>query len=396
MGMDFTPLDLAIFFISLVTVMLVGLIAGRKEETSQDYYLAGRSIRWWGVAGSIFGSNVSANHLVGMMGVGFTVGFAQSHFELGAIGGLMLLCYGFLPVYRKLKLFTLGDYLRQRYDERSAVLYTLILLMVMVGVQMVQGFYIGSRSLNVLLQGSPQVAAQVDADGNELVAEEIARPTIRFDYYAYGVLALALVAGGYTIFGGLKAVIWTDVIQSVLLLAAGIAVALLVLQQPQIGGWSGMRELDSLRDHKMRLYLPSNHPDLPWTGVLTGLMCLHFFYWGTNQFIVQRALGASSDRDATGDRRRGVFETADSILCHWRRHRCLLPLSSQIERRPDRFRRGIHRSREVGRTARCRFDGLDCRRADRCHSQFHRLDDELGSYARHLRYLSKAHQSQCQ
>ncbi|MEZ6054834.1 MAG: hypothetical protein R3C02_26265, partial [Planctomycetaceae bacterium] len=84
MGDVFTPLDLFIFFAALIGAMVVGMIAGRKENTSEDYFLAGRGLPWWGVAGSIFGSNVSANHMVGMMGIGFSIGFAQAHFELGA------------------------------------------------------------------------------------------------------------------------------------------------------------------------------------------------------------------------------------------------------------------------------------------------------------------------
>lgn len=112
MGDLLQPLDLILFFGALIFAMVVGFIAGRKEDTSEDYFLAGKKIPWWGVAGSIYGSNVSANHMVGMMGIGFSIGFAQSHFELGAIFGLMVLCYGFLPVYRKLNVFMLSEYLR--------------------------------------------------------------------------------------------------------------------------------------------------------------------------------------------------------------------------------------------------------------------------------------------
>ena len=101
-----TTLDLIVFFASLAAVMGIGLWAARNENTSEDFFLAGRSVRWWGVTGSIFGSNVSAAHLVGMLGIGYSIGFAQSHFELGAILALMLLAYGFLPIYRKLGLFT--------------------------------------------------------------------------------------------------------------------------------------------------------------------------------------------------------------------------------------------------------------------------------------------------
>ena len=115
-------------------------------------------------------------------------------------------------------------------------------------------------------------------------------------YYAFFVIALAAVSASYTIWGGLKAVIWTDVIQSVLLLGAGILLA--VLTFGQIGGWDSMMALDGQGAGKMHLYLPASHPELPWTGVLTGLMALHCFYWGTNQFIVQRALSARSDLEA--------------------------------------------------------------------------------------------------
>lgn len=280
MGQVLSTLDYVIFFASLVGVMAIGLWAGRREETSDDYYLAGRRTKWWGVAGSIFGSNVSANHIVGMMGVGFSVGFAQSHFEITAIAGLLLLCFGFLPMYRKLNVTTLSEYLSQRYNDGSRVLYALIMIVVIVVIQMVPGFYIGSRSINILLQGGP---GEIDQT-----------------YYVVGIIVMAAVTGIYTIIGGLRAVIFTDVIQSVLLLAAGLVVAFITFAQPEVGGWSGMVAMDSAADgaHRLHLYNPPNDPNLPWTGVLTGLMVLHFYYWGANQFIVQRALSAGTDREA--------------------------------------------------------------------------------------------------
>jgi len=299
MGEVFTTLDLVIFFVALLGVMAVGLIAGRKENTAEDYFLAGRNVPWWGVAGSIFGSNVSANHLVGMMGVGFSIGFAQSHFELGAIFGLLALCYGFLPVYRKLKVFTLSEYLGSRYDERSRVLYAIIMVLIMVVVQMVPGLYIGARATCVLMGGDAMETVAEDADaasastGTEAAAQ---KRNVNQSYYNTFVIALAVVAAGYTIMGGLKAVIWTDVMQSFLLLAAGIGVAILTFDK--IGGWGAMIDIDQASSEKMRLYQPMDDPKLPWTGVFTGLLALHCFYWGTNQFIVQRALGARSDAQA--------------------------------------------------------------------------------------------------
>ena len=358
--------DLIIFFGSLLAVMGMGLWAGRKEDSSEDYFLAGKSTRWWGVAGSIFGSNVSANHIVGMMGVGFAVGFAQSHFEITAIAGLLMLCYFFLPVYRKLNVYTLSDYLSRRYDDRSRISYALIMVIIMVVIQMVPGFYIGSRSINILLQGdtgrkavaeaifsedgefsevkvlhggekygsAPEVlvnnekadfleATVVDGKvesvgvisslpdslsaplnisfgGGNLENPEISPGDVDPFNYKLGILIMALVTGTYVILGGLKAVIITDVIQSVLLLLAGLLVAFITFSQPEIGGWANLmaRDLGAEGVERFHLYNASNHPALPWTGVLSGLMILHFYYWGTNQFIVQRALSAVSDKEA--------------------------------------------------------------------------------------------------
>lgn len=310
MGEIFTTLDYVLFFVALAGVMIIGLIAGRKEDSSEDYFLAGRKIPWWGVAGSIYGSNVSANHMVGMMGVGFSIGFFQSHFELGAILGLMVLCYGFLPVYRKLGVYTLSEYLGKRYDDRSRVSYAIIMVIIMAVVQMVPGLYIGARTICVLLGGDAVEEvieeAAPEADGNPAGdGEEAATPAqekkqnVKFSYYALFVVLLALISAGYTIFGGLKAVIWTDFMQSMLLLVAGIAVAWLTFSE--LGGWAKMMEFDAAEEaakQRMHIYQPPNHPQLPWTGVLTGLFAMHCFYWGTNQFIVQRALGARSDTDA--------------------------------------------------------------------------------------------------
>ncbi len=359
--------DLIIFFGSLFAVMAFGLWSGRKEENSEDYFLAGKSTRWWGVAGSIFGSNVSANHIVGMMGVGFAVGFAQSHFEITAIAGLLMLCYFFLPVYRKLNVYTLSDYLSKRYDDKSRVSYALIMVVIMVVIQMVPGFYIGSRSINLLLQGdtgrkavaesvvdrngkltdikinfggekygsapkvkiggkikeslssklengkitgvsfngeinglNPDMPLPVSFIGGNMNNPELSPGDVEPIYYKLGILIMALVTGAYVILGGLKAVIITDVIQSVLLLLAGLLVAYVTFSQPEIGGWANLvaRDLGSEGVERLHLYNASNHPSLPWTGVLTGLMVLHFYYWGTNQFIVQRALSARTDKEA--------------------------------------------------------------------------------------------------
>lgn len=289
-----TTTDIVIFFASLLGVMALGLWAGRKENSSEDYFLAGRKTRWWGVAGSIFGSNISANHIVGMMAVGFTLGFVESHFEITAIAGLLMMCYFLLPVYRKLNVYTLSDYLSRRYDDRCRVAYSLIMVTIIVFVMMVPAFYIGSRSVNILLVEDAHVQAVLASAGTENPQKIMIDRT----HYVIGILIMAVVTGTYVILGGLKAVIVTDVIQSILMLVGATIVAWLTFGAPEIGGWDGMRALDREGKDLMHLYLPSDHDKRPWTGVLSGLMILHFYYWGTNQFIVQRALAARSDREA--------------------------------------------------------------------------------------------------
>ena len=293
-GTFLTTLDFVVFFGSLLGVMALGLWAGRNESSSKDYFLAGRNVRWWGVAGSIFGSNISANHMVGMMGVGFTLGFAESHFEITAIAGLLLLCYCFLPVYRKLNIYTLSDYLSRRYDDKSRVAYSVIMVLIITMVMMLPAFYIGSRSVNFLLVDQAHINEVLKASAGGVAQ------TIEIDktYYILGVLIMALVTGVYTIVGGLKAVIVTDVLQSVLMLAGALIVAWFTFNSVEIGGWDGMRALDAKGKDLVHLYLPSDHPQRPWSGMLSGLMVLHFYYWGANQFIVQRALAAKTDKEA--------------------------------------------------------------------------------------------------
>jgi len=350
--------DFIVFFGLLLAVMAIGLWVGRREKTAQDYFLAGKDTPWWAVAGSIFGSNVSTNHMVGMMAVGFTAGFVISHLEITAIAGLLLLCYFFLPIYRKLHVFTLSDYLSRRYDDRSRVAYSVIMLIIIVLIMMLPAFYLGSRAVNILMVDQQEIeqaqyASQLENGGeaierqkpegwqveiydtkkrldaiNEEFAQvpdnkavllkeqsalqdkwgKYAQVEINTNYYIWGIVIMALVTGIYTVVGGLRAVIITDVIQSVLILLGMLIVAWCTFNHELIGSWATMVEFDQgkldvllppdIETGKLHLYKPSSDPKFPWTGVLSGLLILHFYYWGANQFIVQRALAARSLSDA--------------------------------------------------------------------------------------------------
>lgn len=282
-------LDLVVLVASIAAAAAFGIYMGRREEGTRDYFLAGRNIAWWAIAASIFGTNISSHHMVGMMGAGLKEGFAQANYEFGAIAGLMVLCYLFLPLYRRMGVYTLSEYLGRRYDDRSRLLYSVTSMAISV-IQMCGALILGALTVEKLTEGTDYA--------------------IR---YEAAVLVLSLVAAAYTIFGGLKAVIYTDVIQSLLLLIGISILAVLAIYHPNVGGITGLVNKEPAKFH---VFFEASHDQLPWTGVLTGLMLLHFNYWGTNQFIVQRALGARTGWDGRmGIIVAGFFKLLIPFLC---------------------------------------------------------------------------------
>ncbi len=276
-----SPLDLVVLIVMLLIMPTAGIIVALRKKNATDYFLAGRNIRWWTVAGSVFGTNISSFHLIGMLGIGYSIGFVQAHYEI-VFPAILLLCFVFLASYRRLEVFTLSQYLEVRYDEHARLLYTILLILIIL-VQLVGSFYVGSITLQWLLGGTSFALG-----------------------YWQGLLLIGLITCSYTIWGGMESIVITDTIQTVMMLAAGFAVAYFTLSQPEIGGFTGLLDLDAAQPRslqKMHLYLPSNHPNLPWTGIFTGLLLQHCFNFTTNQFLVQRVLAASSDQDA----RRGII-----------------------------------------------------------------------------------------
>ncbi len=272
-----TLIDLSFFALTFFAVMGVGMYMGRNEKTSSDYFLGGRSFPWWGIAGSLFGTNISANHLVGMLGIGFSVGFAQSHYEFGSIPAIVLLAFVFLPIFRRKKFYTLSQFLQTKYGLVAGRLYSGISLILII-IQLTGALYIGARSFLPFLR---DIGFQVT--------------------YAELVIWIAFTSTIYTWFGGLKSVVYTDVIQTFLILASGLLLAYLAINRPEVGGLFELFKKEESRIDglsKMNLYLPANHPTLPWSGALGGLFLLHIFYWNTNQYVVQRTLGGKSLREA--------------------------------------------------------------------------------------------------
>ncbi len=269
--------DILFFALTFFGILLVGIFAGRNETTSKDYFLGGKTLPWWGIAGSLFGTNISANHLVGMLGIGFSIGFAQSHYEFGSIPAIVLLAFVFLPLFRRKKIYTLSEFLVSKFGRSAGILYSGISL-ILILIQLTGALYIGARSFLPFCK-----MAGLQMSYNELV------------------ILISLSATVYTWFGGLKSVVYTDVIQTFLILGSGILLAYLAITRPEVGGFFQLIQTEKLRlvsENKMNLYLSSDHPVLPWTGALSGLFLLHIFYWNTNQYVVQRTLGGKSLREA--------------------------------------------------------------------------------------------------
>lgn len=264
-----------LLIIALIIIQIgVGILFSRKGKGSEDYFMAGRKLPWWVVGGSVFSTNISASHLIGMLGIGYSVGFAQSHYEVLAVFAILILAFLFVPVYRRLPLFTLSQFLEKRFGDKVRLTYALLVLLLII-VQLIGHYYIGARALSMLTQGS---LFEIN--------------------YPVALLLLSFIICSYTFFGGLSAVVYTDTLQAVFIILVAIVLCYFTFSSPEINGFSGLLTLDSQLpegSRKMNLYLPTNHPDLPVSGVFTGLILLHFFYWITNQYLVQRVLAAKSD-----------------------------------------------------------------------------------------------------
>jgi solute:Na+ symporter, SSS family len=273
-----TTLDLVLLIVLVLIINFGSILAGYFRKTSsEDYFMAGRSLRWWSVAGSIYGTNVGVQQIIGMMSVGYTIGFAQSHYEVLAIPPILALAYVFIPIYRSRSVFTLSQWLGFRYTEGARTAYS-VLNIAFILLTLVGGFYLGARTLCLFTKGSG----------------------IELNYFS-ALIVMAVVTCLFSVFGGMESVVIADNIQTVLMVIAVVTVGTLAFLQPEIGSFANLIALDHsmpIAEQKMHLYLPPNHPKLPVTGVFTGLMVLHFFFWTTNQYQVQRVLAAASDRDA--------------------------------------------------------------------------------------------------
>ncbi|MGO8744566.1 MAG: SLC5 family protein [Thermoguttaceae bacterium] len=263
MNLSLAGLDIWVFVVYMLAVLAVGAVAARRgQQTKRDYFLSGDKLPWWMIGGSIVASNISSHHLVGVMGIAYHRGFISMVIEWGAILiGFNALLWIFLPFYLRNGFYTMPEFLEKRFGTAARTVYAALVLLTYVFVEVSAVLYLGGLAIHSLL----------DID------------------IMWSVIVLALATGAYTIAGGLRAVIWTEMLQLGVLLAGGIVLAFATIAKA--GGWSAVVATSS----EWHMLMPADDPDFPWTMYLGGVICISVFYCAANQFIVQRTLAAKNE-----------------------------------------------------------------------------------------------------
>jgi len=261
-------IDIGIIIIYFIVVMGIGIYIARKTETGEDLFLGGRSFGWGLIALSLFASNISSTTLIGLSGAAYSTGIANSVYEWMSGIPLIIAAMIFIPLYLRSQITTIPEFLELRYDNRSRIFFSGVTIFTSIVVDTAGGLYAGAL---VLQQFFP-----------DLILWQT-------------TLVLAVVAGLYTAFGGLKAVVYTDAIQAVILIF-GCSVLTYMLFEKLDFSWD--RVLAAAPEGHFSVVRPANDKTLPWTGLLLGVPFLGFWYWSTNQYIVQRVLGARDIRQA--------------------------------------------------------------------------------------------------
>jgi SSS family solute:Na+ symporter len=274
--------------IGIFALALIGIIVWvfrQKEETSGDYFLAGRGASWIAIGASIFASNIGSEHLIGLAGAGASSGMAMAHWE---IQGWMILVLGwvFVPFYSRSMVTTMPEFLERRYNKESRTILSMISLISYV---------------------LTKVAVTVYAGG--LVFKEVfgIESMWGIDFFWISAVGLVLLTAVYTVIGGMKSVLYTSVLQTPILLLGSVIIVVLGLRA--LGGWDEMIRIASATpvndygDSMTNLIRSNRDQDFPWLGVFIGSAVIGFWYWCTDQFIVQRVLSAKNETEA----RRGTI-----------------------------------------------------------------------------------------
>ena len=263
-------------FFGLLAAIIVWVLR-QKEEDTADYFLAGRDAGWLAIGASIFASNIGSEHLVGLAGTGYESGMAMAHWEMHA-WIILILGWVFVPFYARSRVFTMPEFLERRYTPAARSFLSIISLISYVLTKVAVTVYAGGVVFKTVL-GIDEFMG--------------------IDFFWIGALSLVVLTGLFTIFGGMKAVLYTSILQAPVLIIGSLVI--LVAGLSAAGGWG---EVQRLCSENMRLIRPASDSNFPWTGVIPGSMIIGFWYWCTDQYIVQRTLSA---RNETQARRGAIF-----------------------------------------------------------------------------------------
>ena len=262
----FTSLDwitLILFFIGLGYI--IWRVINQKQDSPEQYFLAGRNLGWFVIGASIFASNIGSEHIVGLAGTAANSGMVMGHYELHS-WIILLLGWFFVPFYLNSTVFTMPEFLEKRFSESSRWILTIITLVSYVLTKVSVTVYAGAVVFETLMG---------------------------IEFWS-GALLIVLITGCYTILGGLRAVIYTDALQAMVLIVGSITISVIGLLK--IGGWGNL--IAVVEPTHFNMFLPSDHPDFPWIGMVFAPPIIGVWYWCTDQYIVQRVLSAKNVSEA--------------------------------------------------------------------------------------------------
>ena len=280
MTTQFAFWDYFIFISYAVLILGVGLWVSRDkkghQKNAEDYFLASKSLPWWAIGASLIAANISAEQFIGMSGSGFASGLAIASYEWMAAITLIIVGKYFLPIFIEKGLYTIPEFVEKRFSTNLKTILAVFWIALYVFVNLTTVLYLGSLALETIM-GIPMI---------------------------YGVMGLALFAAAYSLYGGLSAVAWTDVIQVVFLVLGGLATTYLALNTVSGGEgvFEGIKTIYNAVPERFEMILDKSNPEfknLPGIGVLVGGMWVaNLYYWGFNQYIIQRTLAAKSLKEA--------------------------------------------------------------------------------------------------
>ncbi len=253
-------IDYVVLALYFIIIFAIGYYFARKERNTTDYFLAGRDVAWWAIGASLFSSNIGSEHFIGLAGTGAASGMAVGHFEWLASIMVLILGWVFAPFYLRSNVYTMPEFLERRYNGACRTYLAGVSLIAYIFTKIAVAVFAGAIVLKAVL-------------GWGMVESSI---------------ALVIATGIYTVAGGLAAVIYTEVIQTVILVAG--ALALMFIGLDKVGGWSGLQA--AVPPDFFHMMKPPTDKEFPWTGIFFGAPILGVWYWCTDQVIVQRVLSA--------------------------------------------------------------------------------------------------------